>query len=67
MFWVPDGRAANQPLAVVTFSPPMGALFPGARVSFANMADGGAQVVVEWRRTMLEGVEGKPAMKETVL
>jgi two-component system sensor histidine kinase RegB len=38
----------------------------GARVSFANMADGGAQVVVEWKRTTLEGVEGKPAMKETV-
>ena len=37
----------------------------GARVSFANLPDGGAQVVVEWKRTMLEGVEGKPAMKET--
>ena len=29
---VPDGRAANQPLAVITFSPPMGAPLPGARV-----------------------------------
>jgi two-component system, sensor histidine kinase RegB len=38
----------------------------GARVSFANIADGGAQIVVEWKRTMLEGVEGKPAMRETV-
>jgi two-component system sensor histidine kinase RegB len=38
----------------------------GARVSFANMADGGAQIVVEWKRTMLEGVDGKPAMRETV-
>ena len=39
---------------------------PARRVSFANLADGGAQVVVEWKRTTLEGVEGKPAMKETV-
>ena len=38
----------------------------GARVSFANMADGGAQIVVEWKRAMLEGVDGKPAMRETV-
>jgi len=38
----------------------------GARVSFANIADGGAQIVVEWKRTMLEGVEGKPAIRETV-
>jgi two-component system sensor histidine kinase RegB len=38
----------------------------GARVSFANMPDGGAQIVVEWKRAMLEGVEGKPAMRETV-
>jgi two-component system sensor histidine kinase RegB len=38
----------------------------GARVSFANIADGGAQIVVEWKRTMLEGVDGKPAMRETV-
>jgi len=35
MFSVPEGRAANQPLVAVTFSPPMAALFPGARVSFA--------------------------------
>ena len=35
MFSVPEGRAANQPLAVTTFSPPIGALFPGARVSLA--------------------------------
>ena len=31
---MPDGRAANQPLAVTTFSPPIGASLPGARVSF---------------------------------
>ena len=29
------GRAANQPLAVTTFNPPIGALLPGARVSLA--------------------------------
>ena len=33
MFSVPDGRAANQPLAVTTFNPPMAAWLPGARVS----------------------------------
>ena len=35
MFSVPEGRAANQPLAVTTFRPPMGASLPGARVSLA--------------------------------
>ena len=35
MFSVPDGRAANQPLAATTFRPPIGALLPGARVSLA--------------------------------
>ena len=35
MFSVPDGRAANQPLAVTTFKPPMEASLPGARVSLA--------------------------------
>ena len=35
MFSVPEGRAANQPVAVSTFSPPMAAPLPGARVSFA--------------------------------
>ena len=30
--------AANHALAATTFRPPMGALFPGARVSFAVMA-----------------------------
>src|SRR5256885_8515312 len=29
MFSVPDGRAANHPLAVTTFKPPMAALLPG--------------------------------------
>ena len=29
----------------------------GARLSFANVADGGAHVVVEWRRAQLEGDE----------
>jgi two-component system sensor histidine kinase RegB len=36
----------------------------GARVSFANLPDGGAQVVVEWRRAMLEGMEGKLPLRE---
>ncbi|HYM01588.1 MAG TPA: ATP-binding protein, partial [Stellaceae bacterium] len=36
----------------------------GARVSFANLPDGGAQVVVEWRRSTLEGMEGKALLKE---
>jgi two-component system, sensor histidine kinase RegB len=36
----------------------------GARISFANLPDGGAQVVVEWRRSMLESVDGKVALKE---
>ena len=35
MFSVPEGRAANQPLAVTTFRPPIGASLPGARVSLA--------------------------------
>ena len=35
MFSVPDGRAANQPLAATTLSPPIAALLPGARVSLA--------------------------------
>ena len=36
----------------------------GARVSFANLPDGGAQVVVEWRRATLEDVDGKLPLKE---
>ena len=35
MFSVPEGRAANQPLSVTTFSPPIGAPLPGAEVSLA--------------------------------
>ena len=30
MFSVPEGRAANQPLAATTFRPPIGASLPGA-------------------------------------
>jgi ASPIC and UnbV len=37
MFSVPDGRAANHPFSVTTFSPPMEARFPGARVSLLRM------------------------------
>ena len=36
----------------------------GARVSFANLPDGGAQVVVEWRRGSLEGIDTKLPMRE---
>jgi two-component system, sensor histidine kinase RegB len=36
----------------------------GARVGFANLGDGGAQVMVEWKRGTLEGIEGKTPMKE---
>ena len=32
---MPEGRAANQPLAATTFKPPIGSLLPGARVSLA--------------------------------
>ena len=37
MFSVPEGRAANQPLSATTLRPPMGALLPGAVVSFLRM------------------------------
>ena len=46
MFSVPEGRAANHPLAAVTFSPPMGASSPGARVSLALI---GAPAISEAR------------------
>jgi two-component system sensor histidine kinase RegB len=36
----------------------------GARVSFANLPDGGAQGVVEWRRATLEGMESKVPLRE---
>ncbi|HUH85052.1 MAG TPA: ActS/PrrB/RegB family redox-sensitive histidine kinase [Stellaceae bacterium] len=39
----------------------------GARVIFANLPDGGAQVVVEWRRATLEGTDAKQPMKEALL
>jgi two-component system sensor histidine kinase RegB len=35
----------------------------GARLSFANLPDGGAQVVVEWRRSALEGINNTVAVK----
>lgn len=37
MFSVPDGRAANQPLADTTFKPPMAALLPGAFLGLARI------------------------------
>ncbi len=36
----------------------------GARLSFANLRDGGAQVVVEWKRSVLENMDSKPSLKE---
>ena len=36
----------------------------GARVSFANLPDDGAQVVVEWRRATLEGIDAKSPLRE---
>jgi two-component system, sensor histidine kinase RegB len=36
----------------------------GARLSFANLAEGGAQIVVEWRRGVLEGTETRPLTLE---
>ena len=38
----------------------------GARVSFANLPDGGAQAVVEWPRAKLESTDGKLPMKEVL-
>ena len=46
MFSVPEGRAANQPLVETTFSPPIGASFPGARVSFAVIGSPASSVAV---------------------
>src|SRR4029450_10833614 len=37
MLSVPEGRAANQPLAVTTFRPPIGASLPGAFVNLATI------------------------------
>src|SRR5271165_1683884 len=42
---VPDGRAANQPLAVITFKPPIGAPLPGAWVRMASIFSPG--VIIE--------------------
>jgi two-component system sensor histidine kinase RegB len=36
----------------------------GARLSFANLPEGGAQIVVEWRRGVLEGSETRPIALE---
>ena len=41
---VPEGR--NQPLVDTTFSPPIGASFPGARVSFAVIGSPASSVAV---------------------
>jgi two-component system sensor histidine kinase RegB len=36
----------------------------GARLSFANLPEGGAQIVVEWRRGALEGGDARPLVLE---
>jgi two-component system, sensor histidine kinase RegB len=36
----------------------------GARLSFANLSDGGAQVVIEWRRQNLAAIEAVTALRE---
>ncbi len=36
----------------------------GARLSFANLPDGGGQVVVEWSRATLDAGGATPPMKE---
>ena len=43
---VPEGRAANQPFAVTTFSPPSDAPFPGARVSVAVIVSPASSVAL---------------------
>ena len=43
---VPEGRAANQPLVETTFNPPIGALLPRARVSFAVIGSPASSVAV---------------------
>ena len=43
---MPEGRAANQPLAATTFNPPIGASLPGARVSFAVIGSPASSVAV---------------------
>ncbi|MGH7034706.1 MAG: ATP-binding protein, partial [Stellaceae bacterium] len=37
----------------------------GAKLSFANLADGGAQVVIEWRRQRIAALEPATALGET--
>ncbi len=36
----------------------------GARLSFGNLADRGAHVVIEWRRGTLASIEEKPSLRE---
>ncbi len=38
----------------------------GARLSFANLADGGAQIVVEWRRQNLAVIDSMMRLREAV-
>jgi hypothetical protein len=45
---VPDGRAANQPDAATTLSPPIGAPLPGAVVSAATIFSPASSSAVTW-------------------
>ena len=45
---MPEGRAANQPLAVATFKPPMAALLPGACVSLAVIGSPASVGRLDW-------------------
>ena len=45
-FFGVEGRAANQPFAVATLSPPIGAPLPGAVVSFAVIGSPASMVAV---------------------
>jgi len=58
---VPDGRAANQPLRVTTLRPPIGALFPGARESFAMIGSLARFDAFSW--TVLEAAATEPLIE----
>ena len=56
---MPDGRAANQADSVVTLSPPIGASFPGAVVSFAVIGSPASSVAVTATELAGEGITAK--------
>ncbi len=69
---MPEGRAANQPLAATTFNPPIAASLPGARVSFAEIGSPASSVAVTasgesfLRRSFCSGVAGASMRANTV-